>query len=522
MAPRIIVSKEVVQNSTIPIHRLILECLQQHGEKTFMIEYENGKRFSFKQLLNDCLKLAAELKTLGLQPGDAYMVYGFNCYEFLLVFFAALIIGGTGIPMRGVDSEFEVLREIKQREVKFFFAAQELKKVANSVRNELKQVKEIILFDTFVNDEEIINIQSLLKSAKEPLNENDIFDPKNDQDTIAVILESSGTTGAAKGCMMGHYDLATAIQSRSLYNERALVEDVIRSGHSPFAHLSGTITYLFSIYNGMKVVALRKAPIEKLVDAIDRFKITDAIFTPSTLNLFNKFEGKIDLSSLKFIVVGGSRVSNKILKTFVEKFRVEDIRNGYTMTEITCVGLISQNLRETELKGDFAPIGKVGAGMQIKVIDVNNGRLLGENEQGELYIKGPIIFKGYHKNEKATKEFVDDEGWMHTGDMGFFDEHEEFFIVERTKDIIKQSGYSYSPADLEDILLEHEAVEEAAVVGIPLDVESEISHAFVVLKNKYRSGGITKKELKEFLNERITPIKALKGDIHFLNELPKT
>ncbi|RWS20850.1 hypothetical protein B4U80_04469, partial [Leptotrombidium deliense] len=471
MGPRIISSNKSITPSEITIQKLIFNKLQEYGCKTHLVEYETGKTTTFSMLLSDCLKLSSALVASNIKPGDVFIVYGFNSYEFLVALISGIFVGAIAVSMRALDTDYEVKDTILMWDAKCLFVTSQKYETAMFVKQQLPNFKNIFIFDTEQKDFRFPTIRQLIDSSTE-MEEHNIYEPKN-KDEFAVILESSGTTGAMKGTKLGHYDLATLYDSRNtstLYKKA----DVF-SGHSHMAHLSGLGAHLRSITFGIKIVSIRQSNVEKLVDAIRKYRITRLIITPSTMNLMNKLENVDNLNSLKHVFVGGSRVTQTVINNFLKKFNVEEFRNVYTMTEVTILSTLSDN------KINCEAIGKVCPGIQMKVINPATGRLLGENESGELCIKGPIKFKGYHKNEKATKELIDEEGWIHTGDIGYFDDDENFFLVDRLKDIIKQHGYSYSPVDIEDVLLQHEAVKEAAVIGIPYGIDEEISHAFVVL-----------------------------------------
>ncbi|RWS18555.1 Luciferin 4-monooxygenase-like protein, partial [Leptotrombidium deliense] len=141
-----------------------------------------------------------------------------------------------------------------------------------------------------------------------------------------------------------------------------------------------------------------------------------------------------NLKSLKTVFVGGARLPKDVGEEFANKFDVKDLHNVYSMTEITMLATMG----ETET-GNYHAIGKVWYGMQIKIVDIETEALLGENENGEIRVKGPFSFKGYYKKEQLSKDLIDSDGFIKTGDIGYFDENETFYMVDRIKEIIKQN-----------------------------------------------------------------------------------
>ncbi|RWS02550.1 4-coumarate--CoA ligase 1-like protein, partial [Dinothrombium tinctorium] len=217
------------------------------------------------------------------------------------------------------------------------------------------------------------------------------------------------------------------------------------------------------------------------------------------------------------VLTAGSRLPAEVAREFINKYKISQLVNCYGITEAG--GSISFN---TDVARNYNSVGKVIAGVQVKVVNPQTGALLGENEEGELWVKTYNAFKGYYNNSELVSSIIDSDGWIHSGDIGYYDENEELYVIDRMKDIIKQSGFGYSPVDVEEVLLQHKDVREAAVVGIPDADEGEISHAFVVLKEGVNREPIDEECLKNFVNERVSALKQIKGDVHIVNELPKT
>ncbi|KAK7793621.1 hypothetical protein R5R35_004856 [Gryllus longicercus] len=163
--------------------------------------------------------------------------------------------------------------------------------------------------------------------------------------------------------------------------------------------------------------------------------------------------------------------------------------------------------------------GQLTPGMQCKVIDINSGEALGPNAKGELCFRGPSIMKGYMGNSDATKETIDNEGWLHSGDLGYYDSDHYFFIVDRLKELIKYQGHQVSPSELEAILLTHSAIQEAAVIGIPDEMYGELPQAHVI---KDPATNITADEIQKFIAGKVAPHKRLYGGVKFVDTIPKT
>lgn len=187
---------------------------------------------------------------------------------------------------------------------------------------------------------------------------------------------------------------------------------------------------------------------------------------------------------------------------------------GYGLTESSPVVLMSKHDSR-----NFASVGSPPPDTEVKIVRLNDDGYqgIGPNESGELLVRGPQIMLGYHKNETATKETVTSDGWLRTGDIGFYDENKAFYITDRLKELIKVKGFQVPPAELEEILRSHPAVADAAVIGIPDRCSGELPRAFVVTKDPQ----VKEKEIQDFVAERVAEYKRLEGGVEFVKQIPK-
>jgi len=259
--------------------------------------------------------------------------------------------------------------------------------------------------------------------------------------------------------------------------------------------------FFYSLVTGSQVVVfnanIKKFSIEKLAAGIAQHKITTDIFPPSQVINFLKKDYKCELSSLKRVLCGGAVLPDNIAEKFVEKYDLEDFLQGYSMTEMTGITTL-----EHYGSKNYESVGVPIALIQIKVVDLETGQPLVANQKGEIWLRGLGAFKGYYGNEEETKS-ISTDGWIHSGDIGYFDLDRKFYIIDRLKDIIKCDGHSMAAVEVESLLLSHEAVLEAAVVGMPHEISGELPTAYVILKEQYSNGKINEKELLEFADGKI-------------------
>lgn len=200
-----------------------------------------------------------------------------------------------------------------------------------------------------------------------------------------------------------------------------------------------------------------------------------------------------NVSSIKQIVCRSAPLAQSVITDINRRFNSPEIREAYGMTESSAVGLTAQ----TDTHHKRGSVGLLRNGVYGKVLDVVTGKVLGPSQTGELVFKGPNMMKGYVNNVTATREMIDEHGWLHTGDLGYFDDDQEWFIIDRLKELIKYKGHQVAPAELEAVLLQHPKVADAAVIGQPDDEAGEVPLAFVVKKG---GENLTEKEIVEFVN----------------------
>ena len=297
-------------------------------------------------------------------------------------------------------------------------------------------------------------------------------------DDTAVILYTSGTTGKPKGAELTHSNLKKNTDiSREMFD---LSDGAVTLGALPLFHSFGQTCGLNATISGGGMLTLipRFDP-EKALEIIQRDKVTvfEGVPTMYTamLNLGNKDD--YDVSSLEVCASGGAAMPGEVLRGFEEAFDCK-VREGYGLSETSPVASFNPPDREAKIGSIGIPI----EGVEMKVVD-DDGNEVDQGEVGEIVIKGHNVMKGYWDREEATAESIKD-GWFYTGDMAKIDEDGYFFIVDRKKELIIRGGYNVYPREIEEVLYEHPAVLEAAVLGVEDANMGEEVGAAVVLKER--------------------------------------
>lgn len=265
---------------------------------------------------------------------------------------------------------------------------------------------------------------------------------------------------------------------------------------------------------------------DTMLDAVSTFKITEMLLVPPILirMVRDPIVDKYDLSHLERFSSGAAPLSAEILTLLEKKFPQTKFKQGYGMTE-SCSCITAHPMDKVDYKY-ASHVGTIVANTEVKIIDPDSGRELGHNESGEILARGPQVVMGYLDNPKATRETFDADGWLHTGDVGQINEEGFLTITDRIKEMIKVKGIGVAPAELEDLLLGHPDVEDAAVLAITDPYSGERPKAFVVLKAGLRNKGQAEKveagqKLIAYVKEKKVRHKWL-VEVEYVDEIPKS
>jgi acyl-CoA synthetase (AMP-forming)/AMP-acid ligase II len=336
----------------------------------------------------------------------------------------------------------------------------------------------------------------------------------NPKEDLALLQYTSGTTGLPKGAMISHYSLL--FNTVGSVTWQAVQETDVVLSVLPFFHVTGMIHSMNNpVYTGTTNVMLSRFDAETALKAIHEFRCTSWT-SITTMNVavvnFPDVE-KYDLSSLKRSLTGGAPVPGEILEKWRKKVGTE-LSEGYGLSET-----ISQTHMNPVYTPRYGTIGLPMFDLECRIVDLETGNDLPPGEEGELVLKGPTVMKGYWNRPEETREALRD-GWLYTGDLARVDEDGYFYIVGRKKDLIKASGFSVFPAEVENFLYGHPAVKEVAVVGVPDPYRGENIKAFIVLKPEYQNQ-VQAEEIIAWCREKMAAYKYPRI-VEFVEELPKT
>ena len=470
----------------------------------------NDLSFTYAQVDEISGRIASALLATGLQRGDKVAVQLPNLPQFLFSYFGIMKAGLVMVPLNPLLKAAEVTYHLDNSDTKmlitFELFAEEAHKGAQQVEREIT---------TYVvnmpgNDARPAGT----KHFDELYFADDTRDiVPTDADETAVLLYTSGTTGKPKGAELTHLNLyLNCTIAGELFGFR---DDDIGVAVLPLFHVFGLSSVLnTSVRYGGTIVLIPRFELEPVVEAIEKHKATIFSGVPTMyFGLLHMDTAGKDLSSLRVGVSGGAAIPGEVIRAFEEKFPGCVVLEGYGLSESTSTTTFNVDAEQRKVLS----IGKPIWGVTVQVVGEDDKPLPpGEGNVGEIVIRGHNIMKGYYKNPEATAEAFKGD-WFHTGDLAYMDEDGYFFIVDRKKDLVIRGGYNVYPREIEEVLYEHPAVAEAAVIGRPDPKLGEEVVAIVALKD---GADATPDDLVAFCKERLAAYKYPR-EVRIVDELPK-
>jgi long-chain acyl-CoA synthetase len=454
--------------------------------------------FDYGLLDNASARVATMLKSKGVAVGDRVAIMLPNVPYFPAVYYGVLRMGAVVVPMNVLLKGREVAYYLSDSGAKVIFAWHGFLEAAEQGAETAGGVEVVA-----VKPGEIEG--AIFQHDPDP----DVTE--READDTAVILYTSGTTGKPKGAELTHCNLRRNVDvSVALFSLG--VADVIFGGLPLFHSFGQTCTMNAAVRCGAAVTLLPRFDPAKALEILERDGCTvfEGVPTMYGALLHHPDRENFDASSLRVCASGGASMPVEVMRGFEDAFGCK-ILEGYGLSETSPVASFNHPDRERKAGSIGTPI----AGCEMKVVD-GDGEEVAAGEVGEIVIKGHNVMKGYWRNDDATAASIKD-GWFSTGDMARVDDDGYFFIVDRKKDLIIRGGYNVYPREVEEVLYEHPAVREAAVVGIPHDEWGEEVGAAVALKD---GEAVSAEELQEFVKEQVAGYKYPRR-IWFVDELPK-
>ncbi len=453
---------------------------------------------SYARLHAGAAQVAGWLRARGFEPGDRVGIMLPNVPEFALAYYGVLRAGGVVVPMNVL---------LKEREVAFYLGNSGAKLVVGwqgyeeACEQGARQA----------GAEAVVTARGELAALVADADPVDQPCARAAEDT-AVILYTSGTTGKPKGAELTHANLRRNVEvALGLFS---IAEADVVLGALPLFHSFGQTCGLnAAVRSGACLALVPRFDPHAVLETIERYGVTifQGVPTMYAALLGHPARERFDASTLRLCVSGGAALPVEILRGFEQAFGCI-VLEGYGLSETSPIASFNHPDRERKPGSIGTPIG----GVEMRLVDESRSAVAA-GAVGEIAIRGHNIMKGYLDQPDATAAAIDEDGWFYTGDMGRVDTDGYFFIVDRKKDLIIRGGYNVYPREIEEVLYEHPAVSEAAVVGVPDAALGEEVGAAVALKPGVEAG---EAELREFVKGQVAAYKYPRH-LWFVDELPK-
>ncbi|KAL5973982.1 4-coumarate--CoA ligase 1 [Asimina triloba] len=516
----------------LPLHSYCFEKLHHFRTRPCLINGANGDIYTYEEVDLISRRVAAGLSKTGIQQGHVIMLLLPNSPEFVFAFLGASRLGAVATTSNPFFTPNEIGKQVKASDARLIIT---LACCVEKVRDlALEHGMKIVCVDSPPDG---CAHFSELKEA----DENDLPDVDIHQDDVVALPYSSGTTGLPKGVMLTHRGLVTSVaqqvdgENPNLYFRS---DDVLLCVLPMFHIYSLNSVLLCGLRAGAAILIMQKFELVSLLELVERYKVSIAPFVPPIVLAIakNPVVDKYDLSSIRIVMSGAAPMGKELEDSVRAKLTNATLGQGYGMTEAGPVLSMCLAFAKEPFQIKSGSCGTVVRNAELKIVDPETGASLPRNQAGEISIRGSQIMKGYLNDPESTKTTIDKDGWLHTGDVGYVDDDDEIFIVDRLKEIIKYKGFQVAPAELEAMLLANPRIADAAVVGLtagprisninlwayPIyrmkdEMAGEVPVAFIVKSN---GSSITEEEIKRYIAEQVVFYKKVHR-VFFIDAVPK-
>jgi acyl-CoA synthetase (AMP-forming)/AMP-acid ligase II len=498
---------------TLP--QLVRRNARGYGEKTAIVDAPTERRYSYAELDRLIGRFAAGLTALGFRSGDVLLLYTPNQPEWLIAALGAMSAGGV---VSGANSQYgaaELEHQLREVRARFVLTTSALLPTVNGAVAKLPGLT-VLLTDEAPGTVSFASI--IASTAPEPAAPGHVKpDPAAPETCAPADLEaraalpfSSGTSGLPKGVILTHRSLiANLLQCHQV---RRTPQDLVWLAYLPMFHIYGFAFALYGLVIGGTLVTLPRFEPQPFLAAIQRCRVTHLSTVPPVLQFLalHLLVDSYDLSSLVNVGCGAAPLGSEMEQRASERLKCP-VEQGFGMTESSAVITMTYPGRARA-----GSCGQLLPGTQARIVDPMTQTDVERGVPGEIWFRGPQAFQGYLNNPQITARTITSEGWVRTGDVGYFDADGYLFITGRLKELIKVKGFQVAPAELEALLLTHPAVLDAAVIGRPDERSGEIPVAFVVAREPIDGAA-----LKDWVARRVIDYKHLR-EIVFCEAIPKS
>jgi len=486
----------------ISITDYTLRMVDELADKPAIIDGPTGREVTFAELRSGIQALAGGLAAAGFGPGSTLALMAPNIPEYATIFHGVAYAGGIVTTINPTYTAGEIRHQLQDSGATRLITISMFLEVAKEAI-EGTEVAEVMTIDPVEGEPWIADLM-----GGEPLTEQ----VPVTNDDVVVLPYSSGTTGRSKGVMLTHGNLTANIAQTE--HVLLLEEDDVALAVLPFFHIYGMQVLMNGLLaNGVTIITMPRFDLEQALTLVQEKKVTWFFAVPPIVLALAKHPlvDQFDTSTIKVVFSGAAPLSAELGEECAKRLGCAVVQ-GYGMTELSPVSHASPGFENKP-----GASGITVSNTECRIVDLD-GNDLGVDEDGELWVRGPQVMKGYLNNAEATSATIDDDGWLHTGDIGHFDSDGYIFIVDRLKELIKYKGFQVPPAELEGLLLTHPAIADAAVIGIPDDEAGELPKAFITIAP---GAELTEDDVKDFVAGQVASYKQIRL-VEFIDEVPKS
>lgn len=482
--------------------QILDQVAEKYPQKTGIVFKD--KDISFSQIRENVFKLANALKAQGVQKGDRVGIYLPNCCEYAYSYLAVFCLGATGVPLDFMLKDDEIISCLDHSETKYLICMPKEGLDLNALKSKIGSLEKVIVVHAQVPD--TISYDQIVSQASADLVEASVADGD-----LALIMYTSGTTGRPKGVMLNYKHLEGS--PAAMHHFVDLSDKDVKVCSLPLSHIAGFIYVQNCILFGITLVLMERFNPIEFLKIIQQYRVTCFHIVPAMYMAFLTLKNisQFDLSSIRWMVVFGAPSSPEMMRLFHQHCPNARLLNGWGMTE-TCPPNTVTPMDSDKIDS----VGKPSPHCTIKLFD-EDGQEVGQGQVGEIVIKGWVVMDGYYKDEELTQSLIRN-GWFYTGDLGRFDEQGFLYIVGRKKEMIKVAGQIVFSPEVEACLYKHEAVAEAAVIGVAdTKLRGEAVKVFVSLKPESQA---TSEDIRAFAREHLASFK-VPQQVVIIESLPK-
>ncbi|GAA0485622.1 AMP-binding protein [Salinibacillus aidingensis] len=517
------------------IGELLEKEAMEHPDREAVVYPESGLRWSYQQLDKLSSQAAKGFMSLGIEKAENIAIWADNQPEWILSQFASGKMGAVLVTVNTNYQAAELEYLLKQSDTTTLILTESYKDssyidILNEVCPELKHSEKGEL-----NSSKLPNLKNIIVISEhsydgcytwkeimekgQSVTDESLLERKDSlhYDEVINMQYTSGTTGFPKGVMLSHYNIVN--------NGKQVAERMNLTGEDrlcipvPLFHCFGCVMgTLASISQGATMVMVEHFDAEKVLRAVDQEKCTALHGVPTMFigELNHPSFDQYDLSHLRTGIMAGSNCPIEVMRSVMDKMGISEITIAYGQTESSPV--ITQSKTDDPIELRVSTVGKAQPNVEVKIVDPATNETLPPNTPGELCARGYLVMKGYYNNEEATKNTIDEDGWLHTGDIGIMDENGYVEITGRIKDIVIRGGENIYPREIEEFLYTHPDVLDVQVIGIPDEKYGEELMAWIIPKE---DSSVTEEDVREFCKGKISRHK-IPRYIKFTEEYPMT